>query len=88
MTTLEQLRLAHGLTQEAISSVAGIAVSTYSMYENGKRAVPRHIAERIAEAVGCKLEDIFLPEKFTVSKSEELTLSEPNDKTPPAGPGA
>ena len=88
MTNLERLRLAHGLTQETVSGVVGIAVSTYSMYENGKRAVPRQIAERIAEAVSCKLEDIFLPEKFTVSKSEELMLLEPKDKTPPAGPGA
>ena len=88
MTNLEQLRLARGLTQETVSGVVGIAVSTYSMYENGKRAVPRQIAERIAEAVGCRLEDIFLPEKFTVSKSEELMLSGPNNKTPPAGPGA
>ena len=88
MTNLEQLRLARGLTQETVSGVVGIAVSTYSMYENGKRAVPRQIAERIANAVGCKLEDIFLPEKFTVSKSEKLTLSEPDNKTSPAGPGA
>lgn len=78
MTNLEQLRLARGLTQETISGVVGIAVSTYSMYENGKRAVPRQIAERIAKAVGCRLEDIFLPEKFTVSKSEEHMLSEPD----------
>lgn len=88
MTNLEQLRLARGLTQETVSGVVGIAVSTYSMYENGKRAVPRQIAERIAKAVGCRLEDIFLPEKFTVSKSEKLMLSEPDNKTPPAGPGA
>ena len=88
MTNLEQLRLARGLTQETVSGVVGIAVSTYSMYENGKRAVPRQIAERIAKAVGCRLEDIFLPEKFTVSKSEELMLSEPDNKTPPARPGA
>ena len=37
MTNLERLRLAHGLTQETVSGVVGIAVSTYSMYENGKR---------------------------------------------------
>ena len=88
MTNLEHLRLARGLTQETVSGAVGIAVSTYSMYENGKRTVPRHIAERIAAAVGCKLEDIFLPEKFTVSKSEELTLLEPENGPPPAEPGA
>ena len=84
MTHLEQLRVAQGLTQEVVSGKAGIAISTYSMYENGKRAVPRQVAERIAEAVGCQLEDIFLPAKFTVSKSDELTLSAPDMKEPPA----
>ena len=88
MTNLERLRLAQGLTQETVAGVVGIAVSTYSMYENGKRAVPLQIAERIAEAVSCKLEDIFLPEKFTVSNSEELMLLEPKDETPPTEPGA
>ena len=84
MTDLERLRLSRGLTQEAVSGVVGIAVSTYSLYENGKRTIPRQVAERIAQAVGCKVEDIFLPEKFTVSKSEELILSDPSNKTPPA----
>ena len=68
MTNLERLRLAHGLTQETVSGVVGIAVSTYSMYENGKRAVPRQIAERIAEAVSCRLEDIFYPKSSQLAK--------------------
>lgn len=70
MTRLEQARAGKGLTQEAVASKVGIAVSTYSMYENGHRSVPKIIAERIAGAVGCEVSDIFLPEKFTVSKSE------------------
>lgn len=82
MTDLEKLRLARGLTQETVSGVVGIAVSTYSMYENGKRAVPRQIAERIAEAVDCRVEEIFLPEKFTVSKSDVLTLPTTDDDIP------
>lgn len=85
MTNLEQLRVARGLTQETVSGVVGIAVSTYSMYENGKRAVPRQIAERIASTVGCEMKEIFLPEKFTVSKSEGLPTSGPGDEIPPDG---
>lgn len=40
MTKLEELRTARGLTQEKIAATVGIAVSTYSMYENGHRCVP------------------------------------------------
>lgn len=72
MNDLEQLRAIKGLTQEELASSVGIAVSTYSMYANGHRAIPRTVAERIAHTLDCKLEQIFLPEKFTVSKSGEL----------------
>lgn len=42
------------------------------MYANGHRTIPRQVAERIAYVLDCKLEEIFLPEKFTVSKTGEL----------------
>ena len=51
MTNLERLRLAHGLTQEAVSGVVGIAVSTYSMYENGKRAPDYSTLVKIADVL-------------------------------------
>lgn len=72
MNNLEQLRTIKGLTQEDIASRVGIAVSTYSMYANGHRSIPRSIAERIADILDCKLDEIFLAEKFTVSKNDEL----------------
>jgi len=65
---LEELRVAKGLTQEAVATHAGIAVSTYSQYENGRRTVPLEIAESISGFIGCDLSEIFLPRKFTVSK--------------------
>lgn len=71
ISRLEELRVAKGLTQEAIATHAGIAVSTYSQYENGRRTVPLEVAENIASFVGCDLTDIFLPRKFTVSKTPE-----------------
>ena len=46
----------------------GIAVSTYNQYENGVRSVPKDAARRISEILQIPLDDIFLPEKFTVSK--------------------
>lgn len=78
LNNLETLRTVKGLTQEEIASSVGIAVSTYSMYANGHRMIPRHVAERIAYVLDCNLEEIFLPEKFTVSKS-----SKDNDRAPP-----
>lgn len=71
MSKLVEFRTAKGLTQEAVATHAGIAVSTYSQYENGQRSVPLETAERIAAFVGCDLSEIFLPKKFTVSKSTE-----------------
>lgn len=69
MSKLEELRVAKGLTQDVIAAYAGIAISTYSQYENGLRSVPLKTAECIAELLGCGLSEIFLPQKFTVSKS-------------------
>lgn len=71
MSRMEEVRVAKGLTQEVIATHAGIAVSTYSQYENGHRSVPFDVAERIAEFLGCSLDEIFLPTKFTVSKGGE-----------------
>jgi len=70
VTELERIRKDRGLTQSDVASRAGIAVSTYSMYENGLRPVPLHVAQTVAEALSCAVDEIFLPSKFTVSKSE------------------
>lgn len=72
MNRLEELRTDKGFTQEELAVSVGIAVSTYSMYANGHRMIPRQVAERIAYVLDCKVEEIFLPEKFTVSKTHEL----------------
>ena len=51
MNNLERIRTARGMTQETLALSAGIAVSTYSMYANGHRTIPRAIAENIASAL-------------------------------------
>ncbi len=45
-----------------------IAVSTYNQYENAVRNIPVSIVNQISTILGVKVEDIFLPIKFTVSK--------------------
>ena len=67
-TALEQVRKSKKITQEYIANKVGIAISTYCQYENGVRNVPREIAEKVAGILGVSINEIFLPEKFTVSK--------------------
>lgn len=68
MSYLEQLRVKANISQQKVAKQVGIATSTYCMYEQGKRDVSKEKAIKIAEAVGCKIEEIFLPSKFTVSE--------------------
>ena len=70
MTNLAKHRQAKGLTQDAVATAIGIANSTYCQYENGLRTVPKQSANAIAIILECNVLDIFLPIKFTVSKSE------------------
>lgn len=71
MSHLEYLRLSKGFTQDFIAKQIGVAVSTYSQYENGIRSVSLEKATAISDVLGCQVEDIFLPSKFTVSKFDE-----------------
>lgn len=68
MDSLEKMRREANMTQQYIADQLGIAVSTYSQYETGARGVPRERAERICKLLNCEVKDIFLPERFTVSK--------------------
>lgn len=87
MSRLEELRVSKGYTQEFIATNSGIAISTYSQYENGGRTVPLEVAERIARIIGCSLEEIFLPKKFTVSKIKGNMGQDSDEKTARRGGG-
>lgn len=71
MSQLADERQKRHFTQEYMASKLGICVSTYCQYETGSRNVPKNIAEKIASILMISVEDIFLPHKFTVSKSEK-----------------
>jgi len=49
-----------------------IAVSTYNQYENGVRSVPKETADKIAAILNVDVADIFLPSKFTISKTDNV----------------
>lgn len=66
MNRLEELRKKNNLSQGEFAKAIGISTPRYHMYEKGKRTIPEDIAKKIANLVGCKKEDIFLPNNFTI----------------------
>ena len=68
VTSLELARRHVQLTQAELSSSLGIVQSTYAGYELGARPVPASIAYRLAEMLECDINDLFVPEKFSVKK--------------------
>ncbi|MHB1394170.1 MAG: helix-turn-helix transcriptional regulator [Clostridia bacterium] len=69
--SINEIRNEKGITQSCIAEELGIAVSTYYMYEKGKRKVPEKIASGIAWLLEIDRDDIFLPATFAVSKTIE-----------------
>lgn len=67
--SIEQLRKNKNISQIEMARRLDIPVSTYNMYENGNRKVPENVAKKIANLLDVKVEDIFLPATFTVSKT-------------------
>ena len=59
-TNLAKLRNDAKLNHEDIAKLAGISRSHYTLIENGKRTPSLDVALRIADVVGCNVEDIFL----------------------------
>ena len=57
---LIQLRSEKDLTQEEMAALLGIDRSTYAHYERGRKP-HLNTAIRIAQVLGSKVEDIFLP---------------------------
>lgn len=70
MKDLKELRLSNRKTQQEIADLLDIGLTTYHMYESSDRDIPYKVAEGIAEIFNLKVEDIFLPTKFTVSKTK------------------
>ena len=71
MMRLDAVRTAMGITQENMANRLNIATTTYCQYENGKRMIPRDIAEKVAKILCCPVEEIFLPVKFTVCEDAQ-----------------
>lgn len=70
MMRLDVVRTARGITQENMANQLNIATATYCQYENGKRMIPRDIAEQVANILCCPVDEIFLPVKFTICEDK------------------
>jgi len=72
MSSLKDVRINHGKTQEQMAKILGIGISTYNQYENSERNIPYEKAKKIAQILSVNINEIFLPTKFTVSKNKPL----------------
>lgn len=68
MQGLKEIREAHlseatRFTQEAVAAAIGVTAPTYRSYERNPGKLSRDTAEKLAEYLGCSVDDIFLPSK-------------------------
>ncbi len=60
---IRELRLGKGLTQAQLSRNLGLkSQSTVAMWENGHRKPPSTILPRLAEELGCTIDELFARE--------------------------
>jgi transcriptional regulator with XRE-family HTH domain len=66
--SLSEARVEMGYTQDEMSKLLKVAVSTYNQYETGARNVPAEIVDEISRILKIEKSEFFLPTKFTLSK--------------------
>ena len=60
LVKLKGKRVERGITQEEISKMLNMAISTYNLKENGTREFSMTECIEIMKILDCKFEDIFL----------------------------
>ena len=66
--TIEDLRSFIDINQVEMAKKLNIPISTYNVYENGRRTVPIEIAMKIAKILEVPVEEIFMPVNVIVCK--------------------
>ena len=66
--TIEELRNFIDINQVEMAKKLNIPVSTYNVYENGRRTVPVEVVVKIAKILEVDVEEIFKPVSFIVCK--------------------
>ena len=65
---LIELRKEKGISQRKMAEMLCVKPNTYNQYEMGVRSVPSDVADKVGEILGVQVENIFLPQKFTIRK--------------------
>lgn len=68
MISLKDIRLKNNKTQQQMADLLNIGLTTYHQYEKSERDIPYKVANKIADIFQMKIDEIFLPTRFTVSK--------------------
>ena len=61
MNPIRELRTAVGLTQQQLATAAGTSQSAVAAYEGDRKSPTWRTVERLAHAVGCRVELRYLP---------------------------
>ena len=56
---LEELRKKNSMTQNELAAFLGVQQNTVSQWESGKRNPPSSILPRLADALGCSIDELF-----------------------------
>ena len=59
MNNLRKLRLARGMTQEALAAKIGVTQSNLSRIENGDVQISLKLAQEIAKVLHCTLDELI-----------------------------
>jgi transcriptional regulator with XRE-family HTH domain len=68
--TLSEVRNNKKLTLEKLAGDIDIPVSTYYLYETGKRKIPAEVVEKLCKRLRLSKANFFVPSTFAVRKAE------------------
>jgi len=71
LNRVKELRKSKNISQKNLAQMVGISATHLNRVENDSNKLPFPLASRIAEVLGCSMEEIFLHQKFTISKQKE-----------------
>ena len=66
--TIENLRKLIDINQVEMAKKLNIPISTYNVYENGRRTVPVDVVVKIAKILDVDVEEIFRPVNYIVCR--------------------
>lgn len=72
--TIQELRRAKGISQEEMAAVCGVHVNTYRAWELNPDDIKLAKAQLIADRLGIKLEDVFLPSDTTETSNNTVEV--------------